>query len=354
MSYADVVLADSPLAYWPLSETGTVAVDAGGSSRDLTFTGSYTRAVTVDWLTGTTFSGGYANRAYEAWLDSTAGADWSAEIWFRLTALASGTRHLVSRTGTNQRWSFYLSGNTIKCFHSGSGFPTVTTAADAYPLNRWNHCVFVKTATEMLLYLNGAQVGTLATVSSTPTGGTGIAIGASPEGAAPISGNLARAAVYSQALTLTRINVHYHTDNPAFAAAAFGSTATVSFVAQPDPTYAAVSFSAAASASSSAQTDPGFATVSFSSAASVSFAAEPDPTYAAVTFASTASASFTAEADPTYAAVGFTVDATLTIAASASFSAVRFGADTVTAIYLGADPVTAAYVGTDLIWSSSG
>jgi hypothetical protein len=89
MSYQSIILADNPVAYWPLDETsGTVAHDLSGNGYNGTYEGTYTLG-SIPLVAGvpSVLMGGHGTDSLvnvgdiPALIDRP--ASWSLECWFK-------------------------------------------------------------------------------------------------------------------------------------------------------------------------------------------------------------------------------------------------------------------------------
>lgn len=117
-AYEDVVLADSPLAYYILGESsgtpqGTTMLDSSGNGRDGTYGGGITLGQpgipgsTATAAVMTAVSDGGGEVADAAWMDVTTAV--CVEVWFKSTA-QSADDCLVSRdrSSGDRAWSLRL------------------------------------------------------------------------------------------------------------------------------------------------------------------------------------------------------------------------------------------------------
>jgi hypothetical protein len=239
-TYADVVLADSPLAYYPLGEaSGTTLVDASGNGRN----GTIDAGVALGAATAVP-----ADPAGHAWsLDAAEGgevaaASWmapatalTAEAWVYLTAYdPQGTVVMcrsevgASNSKAAKAWSLQITatgGLTGRVYNEAGTTVSPTSAAGVVPLNTLCHVAFVQNGTNALYYVNGVQVATaaltgvpVAFASNTKplnigkTTGTGF-------GTYSYTGRIQHAAFYGSALSPTRLTEHYQAG---ISAAAYG------------------------------------------------------------------------------------------------------------------------------------
>src|SRR5208282_3405630 len=178
--YKSTVLADSPAGYWRFSETPVITpaplmatnLGSAGTANNGTYTGSFTRGVpgVLTNSTGTYFTGG-------AWVQVPNSPTlnpkppFSVEFWIKpnpspgvLTCPLSSTDFTPTpRLG----WLFYTDdgysggyvngGYYFRVYSSGGTFATVSPAGMLTA--NWTHVVGVADGVNVILYVNGQQVG---------------------------------------------------------------------------------------------------------------------------------------------------------------------------------------------------
>ncbi len=227
MTYSSEVLADSPLAYWRLADSsGTTAVDSAGSSRDGTYSGTYTlnqaSLLTGDSNAATYFEGGEVLAPSAAWMDTD---HVTFEAIVKPTGVgASGTRWIGGRDhngGTSDlAWRLdYASGKfRAICILDGSTTLRVVTGTTTIVVDTTYHVALTYDGTALRLYVNGASEGTPVAVSGViKKTARPINIGRSGTDAAWVAGYLDELAVYGTALSPARILAHANASVGVFA-----------------------------------------------------------------------------------------------------------------------------------------
>jgi hypothetical protein len=219
MAYSDVVLADSPLAYWRF-ESGELA-DSSGNGRSLgvlrgapqpaaSLLAAHPTANSMNFLGNSTLS-----VASDAWMVPSS---FTVECWFAMTSTAQ--QMLMARDnlagGTARAWNLiYEGGIMFRVWNStGAAFFAVTAPGDSYIDGEPHHAVgtFDATTNTARLYVDGQLIG-----------GTGVGSAASVGTSQPITiggsnhtsvftyftGRLDEAAFYGTALSAERIALHY-------------------------------------------------------------------------------------------------------------------------------------------------
>jgi hypothetical protein len=218
--YKDAVLADSPVGYWRLGESsGSTAAD-GIYGRHGTYTASPTLGATGaldgDANTAATFNGSsqYAIVPFDAalnpsqftiegWVKPTGGAGtWRtvAASWYELAAGASMRGYWLG-IGSDNTWRLGI----------GNGSTSTNVVGPAVTLNSWAHVVGTYDGTTGRLYVNGILVASgAAAYAANVSAGFGIgAWWSDGSWTGQIPGSLDEIALFSTALSQTRVQAHY-------------------------------------------------------------------------------------------------------------------------------------------------
>ena len=203
------------LGWWKLDDgTGTVAADSSGNGNDGTFVGD------PEWVagkfgSGLLFDGQGGERVSLGGLDIPSGA-MTITCWFKANNLDTPGQdpRMVSKANggaNNDHWWMFsssrISGNKFLRFRlkTNDGQATSEIKAGSFEVGEWIHGAIWWDGTDMKVYKNGAEVGTLA------KGGTSVAldpaiqgaIGNQPIGAEnrPFDGIIDDVRIYTKALT---------------------------------------------------------------------------------------------------------------------------------------------------------
>jgi hypothetical protein len=219
--YAQVVLADDPVAYWRLDETGGgTARDFSGHGNDATYIGGVhpgtAGAIANDPDTGATFDGasGYLDAGDNF---AFAGSQpFSVEAWVRSVSM-QGYGGLFSREDTaggppsEGYLGFVAPANGVYGFQrlDGNNLTSITSMSVA-SATRYDHVVATYDGNVMTLYVNGAAESS-ETASFAIAGATHhFVVGAEVGGAEDFfAGALDEVAVYEHVLTANRVQAHY-------------------------------------------------------------------------------------------------------------------------------------------------
>lgn len=207
LTYADEVMADAPLAYWPLGSGGTSEVDASGNGRTATWSSAPTATQLLSGTSGGVTLGGtlQCNVGYGSWRQSTR----SIEAWLKFTG-SSGLAIMSDRISV-ERWGLYhgVNGNYLQ-FNAAKNGGALTDFVAGPTLNDGNlhHVVAVITGTHIRLYVDGTLYSSTTNVYDPATASE--SLGLASEGASRyFNGQAAHFALYPTALTADRILAHY-------------------------------------------------------------------------------------------------------------------------------------------------
>jgi len=223
-AYGGAVAADSPLQYYPLSESsGTLANDYSGNCQDGAVAGAATRSSSGPSLTdssgsvtgnldntpltgtGAGLPSGSSHRTLELWeKSSTIGQTASTQCLIGYGDLASSTSDFALNS--------ILVGSTLKLqVTTGSGNSIDYTLPYSVLDEQWHQLDVTFDGTYADLYVDGLGVGfnSFASTPNTDVPGNGFDVGNNAEPGAQFSGAIAEAAVYSTALSAKRIARHY-------------------------------------------------------------------------------------------------------------------------------------------------
>lgn len=225
MSYQSVILADSPVAYWPLNETsGTTAYDLSGNGNN----GTYNGGIVLADYPAPLGAGGSAPKfdgstAYVtgSQLLTAATANVSLEAWVNFEGISSPNGGCFLKNGQynngyaigNGGTSFDTAGNNLIGLYEITSWNPTTSAI---PTSNWHHCVIVIGANSTsTFYIDGVQVATNSN-SDINTPGAQWVIGADDNNGSGVNttgrffaGSLSNVAIYPTALDATQIQTHY-------------------------------------------------------------------------------------------------------------------------------------------------
>jgi len=211
--YSGLILATSGLvSYWRLSDTSGVAVDEKGVSNG-TYTGSVTRdavgLLNNDADTAAAFPGTVGN--YVALGNALAVApQLTVEVWVNFTT-APISATVFSRSVASLNWHLALDSSSRWVFYvrpSGGSDKVITSSASAVP--GIHHVVGTYTNNGSVnLYIDGVSVGSQVAGAFDTLGNSSLILGARTASTEPFNGTLDEAAVYTAALDISQVLLHY-------------------------------------------------------------------------------------------------------------------------------------------------
>ena len=218
--YAGAVMADAPVGYWRLGETGFTVLDTSGNARS----GSHAVSVT----TSTTQPGGvtgdnaapfdgateFVSVAHNAAFNLT--GDLTVEAWASLTTYANYAFLVTKDTSNGAAANTFEmrvtpSGGLEFLQYTASGTQSVASPAGQVPRQMWCHFVATKAGTAVTLYVNGRQVQT-GTISATgvTTNTLAVLLGTRDDRYSYVTGAMDEVALYATALPAARVQAHYN------------------------------------------------------------------------------------------------------------------------------------------------
>jgi hypothetical protein len=223
--YRDAVLADTPILYWRVSETtGTTAANSASTGPAGTYYSSpalgQASALTseiVNKSISTATSG-----SVTAATATTAPTQFTIEAWIKTSTTAGGRifgfgNNSTTTLSTNTDRQLYLSptGKAVAGLRNSALVKTVATSPLSYNDGHWHYLAATYNNTILRLYVDGAQVATTTTTTAATFSGywraatENLSTWPTPPSGNNYAGGLDELAVYSTALTATRISAHY-------------------------------------------------------------------------------------------------------------------------------------------------
>lgn len=217
--YEQIVVADSPVGYWRLGEASGTSVSARiGSAGTLYedgdgYTWGTSPAIVRDPNTSLTLpgnDGGYIVVPHSAALNL--GDTFSLEMWVKRSA--TGTKAVISKgVPSTSGWNVeFSSTHYLRLWESATGQAVITVAYVWSDLDVWHHVVFTKNGSTRHAYLDGVDYTGSDSDYTFTNDGAELAIGATATNHVDrFPGSLDEVAVYNYALTAQQVLSHYHT-----------------------------------------------------------------------------------------------------------------------------------------------
>ena len=216
-SYEAVVAANSPLAWWELTDASgsdTAADSSGnnhtGAATAVTF-GVATSTALLPFTCAQTGATSTISTTYQPGLSGV-----TVEGWVNLDGLSqTGTPTVMASSQTlsdSRGFELYLSGGTAPSVAFGNGTGTTTViGGTAVPAAGWTYMAGTMGAGTTALYVNGLAAGHGALSGNMASGtAAGIGVGWNPgAGAGQVTGLLAQCAIYGSVLTAAQVFSHY-------------------------------------------------------------------------------------------------------------------------------------------------
>ncbi len=226
-SYADTVMADLPVGYWPLEDAmgSKMAQDVSGSAHHATVLGSVVFREPGAFATGVNFAArldGLSALKVGKTFDFGK-ASFTIEAWVRPLTLDAGFRYVFGKDGerpgstppVRQGYQLYIRSVDVNFIRYTNGIPSGNAAGEPLVAKEWTHVVArydADTGTSSL-FLDGERVARNANFGpdSDTTSTAGFAWGNTDKlwATAFDGGSLDELAVYDKALPCARVKAHY-------------------------------------------------------------------------------------------------------------------------------------------------
>lgn len=216
-SYANVVLADQPAAYYRLDDTGSVAKDTSGHNYTATLHGgiatSQPGAMTYDPDTAMLLDGSTGYLSLPAGVGVAGAAPFTLEAWVNPTSIppANGTYEVIVGFGAygyhNMAVLFlYSTGTQLEVLFSGYGADIAGSASIVS--GTWYHLAATYDGTTVILYQNGVEASRETVTLNVTLTWLG-SIGASQFNGQILAATVDEVAVYHYPLSAAQVLTHY-------------------------------------------------------------------------------------------------------------------------------------------------
>jgi hypothetical protein len=210
----NAVLADSPIGYWRLGETGTTFVDTGSGAKNATGTVTTSVASPIyDGNTAITLSG--AQSLATAVTDPLAAATaCSVECWVNANgAWSVGSTNILVNPGNAGHYIAIGTGSQPIVSLIISGVQRLLNTAPALSATGWHHLVATWASGDLIrLYVDGVlSVASSAFAGTLDASTGGVCLGAFNTAAPSLffTGSLDEAAIFTTQLSATQVATHY-------------------------------------------------------------------------------------------------------------------------------------------------
>jgi YD repeat-containing protein len=212
--YANVVAQDSPVDEWRLGERDTskiIAADSVGTSKGAYQGGplyGYSGALAQDTDSAVYFDGDSSQSVSVAQAPAFGSGPFTVEAWFRSTK-TSGQYQIWYSGKTGSVQIVLLDGKLQASASDGTNGVTLTSSTAVYADGAWHQVAFTRSGTSFLLYADGAQIASGTKAMNAVGDPDAVAdIGAKEGGTNYFTGAIDEVAVYTSALSSTRIGAH--------------------------------------------------------------------------------------------------------------------------------------------------
>jgi len=221
-------VSDTPLSFWPLSETnGTTAYDYW-SGNNGTNNGTFTLGATgpaspayPGFGSGTVayqFDGSSAYISIGTNASLSGATPFTVEAWINTTnstnAMAIVEQRTTGGSGYLGEYEFTVNANgtlNLSAYASGSSYYSVNSPVLSRRVNdgKWHHVAAVQSSTNAAIYIDGSQVVSASESAVALSSTIPVFIGVDfRNGANYFSGSMCNVAIYNTALSATRIGAH--------------------------------------------------------------------------------------------------------------------------------------------------
>jgi large repetitive protein len=219
-TYRDEVLADNARGYWRLGETGgTVAADETGTNPGTYLNGvalGQPDALTADTNTAASFDGvdDMVSVPSNASLNATSGV--TVEAWVKRTR-SGAWQNIVAKPGSGaaaaQNYALWINTLNQPVVYIGNGSSTVSVTAPTAIDTNWHHLAATYDEATARLYVDGVLRGSVNSTLQLTANSQPLTIGRSTDSLRIFGGLIDEPAVYTTALSASRIQVHYQKGN---------------------------------------------------------------------------------------------------------------------------------------------
>lgn len=214
-TYRDVVMQDSPAAYWRFAAAAPAHDELGNA--DLTFMGTCpttTGALTGDTDTAMQFDGTTCYATTSSAPDAPNKSPFSAEMWVRDSLTTTYQIYYMNETrignGPMDGYAVLINDTTGVYLERIVNQNGQVTNPVAITPNQWTHIVATYDGANVAMFIDGVQVGPAKTAPEImPAVSVPASIGSIYDGFTKLHGDLDEVAIYDHALSPERIAKHH-------------------------------------------------------------------------------------------------------------------------------------------------
>lgn len=220
--YAHTILADGPIAYYRLDESGgSVAADSSGNGYNAAYIGTFKFGVAGALANDPDTAVGFvaANHCHIAQastvFDFAGTAPYTFEVWVNPSLLDASFRRIISKENnpstTRDGYELMVLDTSITAERWGGGHAQAATYSTPLPLDTYSQVAMTFDGTVLRLYVNGYDVATGSSpVEPIVQVTTPLTIGEPAyTQASDFAGAMDELAIYDKALTGAQIMAHY-------------------------------------------------------------------------------------------------------------------------------------------------
>ena len=209
LSYHEVVLADSPVAYYRMSEGGGLVLnDSSGNGRNGAYAGGVTLAqpgaIVRSDDSAARFNGGTGRATVVDQAGLDLGDTVTVEAWVK--AAVAGQTAVIVEKGTN---AYFLGLSAGAPLWAKSGVANIATATVTLDDLQWHHVVATKATTTNKIYVDGVDVTGAVTNAALADTAVDLQIAQLANGTIRFNGWLDEVAIYGTALSAARVTAHF-------------------------------------------------------------------------------------------------------------------------------------------------
>ncbi|HEY1293549.1 MAG TPA: LamG-like jellyroll fold domain-containing protein [Chloroflexota bacterium] len=218
-SYANAVLADQPVAYWHLGESGGgVANDASGHGQTGSLVGGVTPGVPGPLAGESAMAFDGSSGFIQDQASLSVGADMTLEAWVKVSGAGFGPLVTIDAGDQHTRTLYVEQGRFWGRQDDSSAWPVYSVFGGGVDLTTWHHVVFVSMGTTgLILYVDGVLNGATS-VPATPTPFSAkptIAYSPTSPFLNHFTGSVGEVAIYAKALSAAQVQAHYQASQQA-------------------------------------------------------------------------------------------------------------------------------------------